>query len=266
MTIAAGDDGLHSDQLLRIDGGRVSITESLEGVEAAYMFLSGGDVSVVATDDGINVSGGTTTTDETSEEVAAAPAERPEGGPPGDGGPGGAMGAAPGGRGETVSSDPVADLSSLTVTAMEGSGFGGPAEGENGSRFLEVSGGTYVIDTDSDGVDVNGTMTMSGGTLVVSGTDDVRNGALDVDDGLTLTGGTVPAGTLVTISDVTGEQLASFTTAKDSSSLVYSSAMVVAGAEYDVAVGGEVVGDGTGWLVEGGAATGGEVIGTVAAR
>ncbi|WP_298755352.1 carbohydrate-binding domain-containing protein [uncultured Nocardioides sp.] len=295
VTIAAGDDGLHSDQLLRIDGGRVSITESLEGVEAAYMFLSGGDVSVVATDDGINVSGGTTTTDETSEEVAAAPAERPEGGPPGDGGPGGAMGAAPGGRGETVSSDPVADLSSLTVTAMEGSGFGGPAEGENGSRFLEVSGGTYVIDTDSDGVDVNGTMTMSGGTLVVSGTDDVRNGALDVDDGLTLTGGTlaangtatmavapaetstqaslaltfggtVPAGTLVTISDVTGEQLASFTTAKDSSSLVYSSAMVVAGAEYDVAVGGEVVGDGTGWLVEGGAATGGEVIGTVAAR
>ena len=121
VTIAAGDDGLHSDQLLRIDGGRVSITESLEGVEAAYMFLSGGDVSVVATDDGINVSGGTTTTDETSEEVAAAPAERPEGGPPGDGGPGGAMGAAPGGRGETVSSDPVADLSSLTVTAMEAS-------------------------------------------------------------------------------------------------------------------------------------------------
>ena len=58
LTIAAGDDGLHSDDVLRIAGGTVNITESVEGIEGAYMYLSGGDVSVVSTDDGINVSGG----------------------------------------------------------------------------------------------------------------------------------------------------------------------------------------------------------------
>ena len=67
LTIAASDDGLHSDDVLRIAGGTVNITESVEGIEGAYMYLSGGDVSVVAADDGINVSGGvealTATTD-----------------------------------------------------------------------------------------------------------------------------------------------------------------------------------------------------------
>ena len=90
LTIAAGDDGLHSDNVLRIAGGNVSVTESVEGIEGAYLYLSGGDVSVVSTDDGINVSGGvealTETTAETTTGTAADPGAaaggRPEGGPP----------------------------------------------------------------------------------------------------------------------------------------------------------------------------------------
>ena len=70
LAIAAGDDGVHSDNVLRISGGTVNVTESIEGIEGAYMYLSGGDVSVVATDDGINVSGG-------AEELAETTARRP---------------------------------------------------------------------------------------------------------------------------------------------------------------------------------------------
>ncbi len=289
LTIAAGDDGIHSDHVLRVAGGTVDITESVEGIEGAYMYLSGGDVSVVATDDGINVSGGVEAlaeeNGETTEGAAADPGPaaggRPEGGAPADGG--------------QADTTPVDDLASLTVSAMQGTGFGGPAEGDNGDRFLELSGGTYVLDTTSDGVDVNGSMTMTGGTLVVSGTEDVRQGAVDVDDAFTVSGGTlaasgmstmavapgedstqaslaltfggtVPAGTTITITDGEGARVASFTTPKASDSYIYSSDALESGADYTISVGGAVTGTATGWLMVDGNVSGADDIGTVAAR
>ncbi len=315
LTIAAGDDGIHSDHVLRVAGGDVTVTDSVEGLEGAYVYLSGGDVSVRSSDDGINVAGGVEAleeaTTETTEGAASGPEAggvRPEGGPPAGGPPaggapvdGGTDGRA-GGPGvdpaeavdQGTTTDPVDDLASLTVATMDGSGFGGPAEGDNGERFLELSGGTYVLDTDSDGVDVNGSMTQSGGTLVVSGTEDPRNGALDVDDAFTVSGGTlaangtatmavapgdgstqatlaltfggtVPAGTVLTVAEGDGTHIASFTTPKESSSYVFSSAALTAGTEYTIAVGSEVSGSATGWLVLDGAAPDGETIGTVVA-
>ncbi len=303
LTVAAGDDGLHSDNVLRIAGGTVTITESVEGIEGAYMSLSGGDVSVVSTDDGINVAGGVEALTDTAAETTTA--EDPDAGAAASGGAqGGApMGAPPaggqmaGGAGPDSAAgttEPVDDVASLSVSAMDGTGFGGPAEGDNGTRFLEVSGGTYVIDTTSDGVDVNGAMTMTGGTLVVSGTEDARNGALDVDDLFTVSGGTlaangmatmavapgagstqatlaltfggtVPADTLITVTDDGGTQIASFTTPKASESFIYSSDALEAGGDYTISVGGEVAGTSIGWLVLDGTATDGDTIGTVTA-
>lgn len=291
LTIAAGEDGLHSDAVLRIDGGTIAITASVEGIEGAYMYLSGGDVTVAASDDGINVSGGREALETTSDEPATAdqglavdpgmPADQPQG-----------MQGGPDSQFDTAAT--VDDITTLTVSAMDGTGFGGPAESDNGTRFLELSGGTYVVDTHSDGVDVNGSMTMTGGTLVVSGTDDTRNGALDVDNTLTVTGGTlaangtaamavapgetstqpslamtfggtVPAGTLITITDGGGTQIASFTTAKDSQSLIFSSSEIDSGADYTISVGGTATGTSIGWLVLEGTATDATTIGTVAA-
>lgn len=301
VTIAAGDDGLHSDNVLRIAGGNVSTTDSVDGIEGAYLYLSGGEVFMVSTDDGINVSGGlealTDTTGETTTSTTAdrgaAASERPAGGRPMAGDqPAGDQMAGPDGQDSTT--DPVDELESLTVSAMVGSGFGGPAEADNGTRFLEFSGGTYVIDATSDGVDVNGAMTMTGGTLVVSGTENARNGALDVDDAFTISGGTlaangmatmavapgegstqatlaltfggtVPAGTAITITDGDGTQVASFTTPKASDSYIYSSDALAAGADYAISVGGEVAGTSIGWLVLGGTASDGNIIGTLTA-
>ncbi|GAB2758901.1 carbohydrate-binding domain-containing protein [Nocardioides salsibiostraticola] len=298
LTVAAGDDGIHSDNVLRIAGGDVSITESVEGIEGAYMYLSGGDVSVVASDDGINVSGGAEElaeeTAEATTDTAADPGAMEGGRPEGGGGMGGPPMEGAGPEDEATTTDPVDDLGALTVSAMEGSGFGGPAEGDNGTRFLEFSGGTYVVDTTSDGVDVNGSMSMTGGTLVVSGTENIRQGALDVDDVFTISGGTlaangmatmavapgedstqatlaltlssvVPAGTVITITDDDGTQVSSFTTPKASESYIYSSELLEAGAEYTISVGGEVTGTSIGWLVLDGTATDGTSLGTVVA-
>ena len=56
--IASGDDGFHADEALTITDGIINITESYEGLEALNLEISGGDITLVATDDGLNAAGG----------------------------------------------------------------------------------------------------------------------------------------------------------------------------------------------------------------
>ncbi len=60
ITAYSNDDGLHADGTLKITNGMVSVTNSYEGLEGNKVVISGGNVSVLASDDGIN---GTTTSD-----------------------------------------------------------------------------------------------------------------------------------------------------------------------------------------------------------
>lgn len=54
FTISTGDDGLHAEYLTKINNGTISISKSYEGIEGATVEIYGGDISVVALDDGIN--------------------------------------------------------------------------------------------------------------------------------------------------------------------------------------------------------------------
>lgn len=56
-TIAAGDDGVHADVALAIYDGKLTITKSYEGLEASYIVIHNGEISVTASDDGINAAG-----------------------------------------------------------------------------------------------------------------------------------------------------------------------------------------------------------------
>lgn len=57
--IMSGDDGAHADESLTIEGALVlEITKSYEGLEALNITVSGGDITIVASDDGINAAGG----------------------------------------------------------------------------------------------------------------------------------------------------------------------------------------------------------------
>lgn len=42
----------HADETLTITAGAIHITESYEGVEAVHIKVQGGDISLVASDDG----------------------------------------------------------------------------------------------------------------------------------------------------------------------------------------------------------------------
>ena len=53
LNLKAGDDGIHATTIFQIDGGSVTVAAA-EGIEATWVQINGGDVSVTATDDGVN--------------------------------------------------------------------------------------------------------------------------------------------------------------------------------------------------------------------
>ena len=57
--IATGDDGVHADSAVEISGGTMNITQSYEGIEGLTVTITGGEISVVSSDDGMNAAGGT---------------------------------------------------------------------------------------------------------------------------------------------------------------------------------------------------------------
>lgn len=57
--IATGDDGIHADETLTVTDGTIDISVSYEGLEALGVCIEGGDISLVADDDGLNAAGGT---------------------------------------------------------------------------------------------------------------------------------------------------------------------------------------------------------------
>lgn len=50
------DDAITADNLVKITDGNINVTESNEGIEGAYVEISGGTISIVSRDDGINAS------------------------------------------------------------------------------------------------------------------------------------------------------------------------------------------------------------------
>jgi hypothetical protein len=56
ITITSGDDAVKAEQNIWITGGTLDIVTSVEGIEAPVIVIDDGDVTLYATDDGINAS------------------------------------------------------------------------------------------------------------------------------------------------------------------------------------------------------------------
>ena len=193
VTISAGDDGLKAPHTLEISGGTLNIEKSNEGIEAQYINILDGDVTVNSTDDGINASlkdSSSDTSSDTTSGTATAGQQTQQNqngqvqqAPAGGGAaPGGSQGST--GQNQNMPQPP-------TDGTMPGGG-GGTFEVVDAA--INISGGTVTVNAEGDGIDSNGTATFSGGTVTVNGPAAGGNNALDSNGDLLLNGGTVTAG------------------------------------------------------------------------
>ena len=233
FTIATGDDGVHAEDTLTIDGAVITIAESYEGLEALHIYLMSGDVTLVASDDGLNAAGGTDSSGT-------------EGGRDGMfGGMGGGRPGKPGDQGGM-------------------GGFGGMMGAGNGS--ITIAGGTLHITASGDGIDANGTLTISGGDTTLCGPTQGDTAVLDYDTSAVITGGTFigtgstmmaqtfsdseqgvialsvgsqAAGTRILLTDAKGVVVAECTPALNFAIVIISTPDMVKGESYTITVGSQ---------------------------
>lgn len=257
IAVTAADDAIHSDGSVTIAGGTLTLATADDGVHAeGTLAITGGSVSVTRSYEGLEAS-----------QMRIA-----------------------GGTVRVVSSD---DGINLVAPGSSGDGGLGAGSSAGGSNNLAISGGTITVDAGGDGLDVNGSATMTGGTLVVSGPTEDFNGALDADGGIVVTKGVlvaagsagmavapetssaqgwvsvtfaqaVAAGKVIAITDGS-TVLATYRTAKATASLVVSLPGIANGKTYGVSVGGTQSGRAIGGYAASGSLTGATRVTTVTA-
>ncbi len=271
FNITSGDDGIHADAALTINNGEINITESYEGLESAVITINSGNIHVSASDDGINVAGGNDGSGMMQGMRPGPSGGRPAGGP--GGGPG--TGIAPDAAGAVAPPD----------GSQQPGGFSGQdAFSASGSYYLYINGGYIVVDANGDGIDVNGAIEMTGGTVIVNGPTQQMNGALDYDAGFNMTGGflvaagstgmaqapgdtssqysvlinfdsSLQAGDLVHIQDSTGKNILTFAPTKLYQSIAFTAPELTNGETYTVSIGGSSTGTATDGLYQNGTYT-----------
>lgn len=212
--LATGDDGFHADETLAIkDGCAITITESYEGLEGLTIDISGGEISIVATDDGINAAGG-------ADSSGMGGRDMWFGGGGGFSSSGGSLTISGGSIDIHASGDAVDSNGTLSIT--------GGAVTTSGPNM----GDTSILDYGSTG-------TISGGTFVGTGaTGMAQNFSSDSAQGVIMASvGNQPAGTTVTLKDSGGNILLTKETDQDFSCVILSCADIVQGSTYTLVVG-----------------------------
>ncbi|MBQ2986783.1 MAG: carbohydrate-binding domain-containing protein [Tyzzerella sp.] len=152
FTIASGDDAFHADETLTITEGTIAISESYEGLEALDVVVSGGNIKLVASDDGLNAAGGT---DES-------------------------------GYGGTRGNDQFGGRDGMDRPG----GMGGPGNSTASNGSIKITGGNLYINASGDGIDANGSLEISGGYTIVVGPTHGDTATLDYDTSAIIIGGT----------------------------------------------------------------------------
>ena len=294
LSIAATEDGVDAGNELTIKGGTITVSQSEEGLEARVIRQLGGDVTIKSSDDGVNASAGSSskpsdtsatskpsdaniasnsvdasssasqaTTDSVTASSSASQATA-------DSAAGSQADQANKDKNATPPSPPAGQAPPQGgQPPQNGQGPGGmpPGGQEESDPSLQIilEGGTLTIDAEGDGIDSNGTVTISGGSLVVNGSVQGGNGPLDAEGDITITGGTVwalgtsdmlqgfaqgstqasitaniagTAGQTLIILDANGKEVARQTASKDLQAVIMSSADLVDGQTYTIQVEG----------------------------
>ena len=212
LTISSGDDGVHADDNLQVDGGTIDIKKCCEGLEGVQITLNDGDISIVASDDGINAADGSSSS---------------------------GMGMGGFGGGQASSSD-----SSVLLTINGGNIFvnaGGDGLDSNGNILMN-GGNVTVLGPTSDGdtaLDFDGTFTINGGVLMAFGSSGMLETPTSAQNGccIVTTLGTVSANSAFSLMDSSGNVIMSYTPTKNYASAIVYSSDIKNGSTYMVTAG-----------------------------
>ena len=171
--ISAEDDGIHSDASVFVQSGTILISDCYEGIEALIIDVSGGDVSINCEDDGFNANGGSSDMFGGGGQMGGGQNDGTfgHGGMHGSGtdeGTTGEMPTPPDRSGESMSGGMPTGQETETAS---GSGQSS-ADTEDVETYISISGGNIRIvnevGQDADGLDSNGDIKISGGTIYIS--------------------------------------------------------------------------------------------------
>ncbi len=226
--IDSADDAIHGNNIVTIAGGEFAITSGDDGVHAdAALNIQGGKVDITKSYEGlesklITITGGETSLVASDDGINVA---------------GGADQSAMGGR---------------------------PGQNNfsaSGDVALHIGGGKVTVDALGDGLDANGSIFMTDGTVIVNGPTANNNGPIDYDGVFKVTGGLIiaagsagmaqapstdstqyalglsfsqvqPAGQEVTLKDSDGKSIVTFAPKRQYQSFVVSSPDLKKGGSY----------------------------------
>lgn len=234
FTLDCADDTLHANADLQISGGTFTLSSGDDGIHAEEaLTISGGSIDITASYEGIE----------------------------------GMTVSIGGGTINIVSSDDGINSAGGSDSSLSGGRFGMDTFSSSEDCHIVISDGQISLSAGGDGVDSNGDITVSGGTIISLIDSTADNGAFDCDQGaFTVSGGTliyggsgvgntpgedssqsyvytdagISAGAEVTVVK-DGVTFASFTPALDCQSLAVSAPDIQSGESYEIYAGGSLV-------------------------
>ncbi len=209
INISSGDDGIHADTEIIIDGGNIDITKSYEGIEANDITINDGEISIVANDDGINVSGGSDSS---------------------------SMGGRPG-------ENPMASTGSGILTINNGNIYvNAVGDGLDANGSIVMNGGTVYVDGPTNGgngtLDYDQTFSIHGGTLIAVGSSDMAQSpsSSSTQNSLTFYLSSTYNAKKITLEDEDGNEIISYTPQKSYELVIISSQKIREGETYTLKI------------------------------
>ena len=210
-TLSSGDDGVHADSNVTISSGNIDIAKSYEGIEGLSIDITNGEISVVASDDGMNAAGGNDSS--------------------------GLEGPGPGGD-QFASTEGAYIHIAGGVLHVNASGDGMDSNGD-----IAVSGGeTYLAGPTNSGngtLDYSGSAVVTGGVFAASGSSGMaQNFDSSSTQGVMMVNvEEQEANTDIVLLNSNGDEILSWTAEKEYSSVIISSPDIKNGETYTIKAG-----------------------------
>ncbi len=257
LVIDSADDALHSNSEIVINGGNFQLSSGDDGIHSdSRLVINGGEVVIGTSYEGL--------------ESASISIN--------------------GGEIHVVAQDDGINGSDGSASGMMGPGAGG-GDFSAGDCSLIINDGYVYLNADGDGIDINGSIEMTDGIVIVNGPTGNQDGPFDYTGSFNISGGTFvavgsagmaqapsatstrfafiynfstvqQAGTIFHIESSSGISILTFVPAKAYQSVIISSPAFTANESYMIFSGGSAVGEQTDGLIAGSTYTPGSEVET----